>query len=139
MDLPQELTQSAICRGTILHSTLFEEIDHGKYFVVIGVSQDCVVGFFFINSNIHPSLRNKPEQWAMQYPMRKKDYPFLRYDSFLCATGFIKRSLKDLAQSLADSKSKIVGTMQESHLKELLQSVRQSKLFTPKDLRDFCS
>ena len=29
--------------------------------------------------------------------------------------------------------------MQESHLKELLQSVRQSKLFTPKDLRDFCS
>ena len=29
MDLPQELTQSAICRGTILHSTLFEEIDHG--------------------------------------------------------------------------------------------------------------
>lgn len=139
MELPQKLTESVIRRGTILHSTLFDNIDHGKFFVVIGVSQNRVVGFFFINSNIHPALRNRPEQLAMQYPMRRKDYPFLRYDSFLCATGFIKRPLKDLAQSLADSTSKVVGTMRESHMEELLQSVRRSRLFTPKDLRDFCS
>lgn len=74
MELPQKLTESVICRGAILHSTQFDDIDHGKFFVVIGVSQDCVVGFFFINSNIHPALRNRPEQLAMQYPMRRKDY-----------------------------------------------------------------
>lgn len=82
MELPANLIESSITRGTILHSTIFEEIDHGKYFVIIGVSEEQIAGFFFINSNIHPSLESKPEQFSMQYPMKKADYPFLRYDSF---------------------------------------------------------
>ena len=78
---------------------MFEEIDHGKFFVIVGISGDCVAGFFFINSNIHPSLYRKPEQLALQYPMRQADYPFLRYDSFLCATNIITRKRSDLASA----------------------------------------
>ena len=50
MELPANLIESSITRGTILHSTIFEEIDHGKYFVIIGVSEEQIAGFFFINS-----------------------------------------------------------------------------------------
>lgn len=86
MDLPISLLENSIQRGTILHSTIFENIDHGKFFVVMGVTQEYIAGFFFINSNIHRSLFDKPEQLALQYPLRHSDYKFLDHDSFLCAT-----------------------------------------------------
>lgn len=74
MDLPLELAENLIERGVILHSDIFPDIDHGKFFVVIGVDEDFVAGFFFINSNINRAIWNKQEQLAMQYPMRKADY-----------------------------------------------------------------
>lgn len=86
MEIPVSLLEHSIRRGTILHSTFFEEIGHGKFFAVMGISQDSVAGFFFINSNIHPAIFGKPEQLALQYPLKKEHYSFLKYDSFLCAT-----------------------------------------------------
>ena len=49
MDVPKSLVAGSIRRGTILHSYMFEDIGHGKFFVVIGVNEKYVVGFFFIN------------------------------------------------------------------------------------------
>lgn len=105
MDFPISGIEKTIQRGTILLSSMFEEIDHCKYFVVIGVSEDSVAGFFFINSNVHPSLYNKPDQLAMQYPLKHKDYSFLKYDSFLCATNILTKSRKDLANSIKKSRN----------------------------------
>ena len=50
MELPVSLIESSIGRGDILLSE-FDGIDHQKFFVVMGVSEDKVCGFFFINSN----------------------------------------------------------------------------------------
>lgn len=86
MEIPKSLIESKIDRGTILHSTMFENIDHGKFFVIVGVNADYVAGFFFINSNINIHIEDKQEQLDMQYPLRKADYDFLKYDSFLSAT-----------------------------------------------------
>lgn len=36
-----------IKRGVILHSTIFEYIDHGKFFVIIGEDEDNYIGLFF--------------------------------------------------------------------------------------------
>mgnify|MGYP006885874675 CR=1 FL=1 len=49
MDIPSNILSNHIQRGAILHSTMFDEIDHGKYFVVIGVSEKYIAGFFFIS------------------------------------------------------------------------------------------
>ena len=130
MDLPINLLEGHIRRGAILHSVLFEEISHGKFFVVMGITEDAVAGFFFINSNIHPSLYKKPEQLALQYPMRKADYPFLRYDSFLCATNIITRKRDDLVKSLRNGYSAIIAEMKPEHLEEILEAVRASRLFS---------
>ena len=73
MDIPNSLIESKIDRGVILHSTMFENIDHGKFFVIIGVNADYVAGFFFINSKINIHIEGKQEQLDMQYPLRKKE------------------------------------------------------------------
>lgn len=109
---------------------MFEEIGHGKFFVVMGVTKDFIAGFFFINSNIHKSLMGKPEQLAMQYLLKHTDYDFLRYDSFLCASNIIRRHKNYIAHSIAIGKTELVGNLKEEHLKDVLEMARESRLFS---------
>lgn len=37
MELPSSLVASQIERGSIFHSTIFEDIDHGKFFIISGI------------------------------------------------------------------------------------------------------
>lgn len=69
--------------GSIFHSETFDFVDHGKFFVIMGVSHGEVVGLFFINSGINKWIQGKEEMLAMQYPMRKADYGFLGMTLFL--------------------------------------------------------
>ena len=130
MELPISCIERSIDRGTILLSSIFEEIDHCKYLVVMGISETHVAGFFFINSNIHPSLFKKNDQLAMQYPLKRTDYDFLKYDSFLCATDILTKSREELVLSISKQETKIIGELQEQHLNEVLDMVRSSKLFS---------
>ncbi len=137
MDLPLELLQTGIERGTILLSDSFEDIDHAKFFAIIGVYKDVIAGFFFINSRIHPIISSKPELFAMQYQLRRKDYEFLRYDSFLGANELQTRSVSSLAQSMKDGQTSIVGKLTEYDLNSVLEACRNCELFSPKEKRQF--
>lgn len=137
MELPVELIGSPIDRGTILHSSIFEYVDHGKYFVVIGVSGECVVGFFFINSNISHTIWNKQDQLDMQYPLKKSDYGFLRYDSFLCCTNILRINKSDLIRSIQDGRTSYIGELLPRHREEILELVRNSKLFSKIEKEEF--
>lgn len=130
MEIPKTLIESAIHRGSIIHSYGFSGIDHGKFFVVIGISAEYLVGFFFINSTINKTVFGKQRLLDMQYPMKQADYPFLRYDSFLCATNIMTIEKSTLATNIADGTANIVGEMQTAHLTELLSAARESDLFT---------
>lgn len=72
MELPLQLLQQGITRGSILLSDCFVDIDHAKFFAVVGVYEDRIAGFFFINSRIHPVIVAKPDMLAMQYLLHKK-------------------------------------------------------------------
>lgn len=127
-----------IRRGTILHSYSFvQTIGHGKFFVVIGVSQAQVTGFFFINSQINRVLQDKPAQLALQYPIFPKDYPFLSHPSFICATEISKIPLSDIQTLIHNGQASIKGSLLPEHLAELLKAVRQSRLFTVREKKDF--
>lgn len=127
-----------IRRGTIFHSYSFvQTIGHGKFFVVIGVSKSQVIGFFFINSDINRVLHDKPEQFALQYPIFPKDYPFLSHPSFICATEISKISLTDIQTLLLNRQASIKGNLLPEHLDDLLKAVRQSRLFTVREKKDF--
>lgn len=129
MDIPVTLVEGSISRGDILLSE-FDGIDHRKYFVVMGVSKDKVCGFFFINSNVHLAIFNKQEQLNLQYPMLHRDYEFLKYDSFLCASSVIERKLIDIAEGIKEGTTSIIGRMKDEHLSDVLEMVRTSKVIS---------
>lgn len=139
MDLPELLKSEILKRGVIILADIFEDIDHPKYFAVMDVTAEHIVGFFFINSNIHHKIKEKQALLDLQYPLRKKDYDFLKYDSFLCATNIIERNKNEIQQSLEDKKSKVVGELQENHLNEILELVRNSRQFSQIDKRKYFS
>ena len=137
MELPLNLLGNAIERGVILHSTIFEDIDHGKFFLVMGVTEDSIVGFFFINSNINPILEKKQALLDMQYGLKKEDYAFLRHDSFVNAARLLKISHKQLAVSMQKGHTTYVDKLKPNHLQALSQAAYNSPLFTPQEKRDF--
>lgn len=137
MEIPTSLLEQKIDRGTILHSSMFENIDHGKFFVIIGVTTEYIAGFFFINSNINKYIESKPKQFAMQYPMRKADYAFLHYDSFLSAVRIEKISCSYLAETIKSGITTFVGTMKDEHIEELLEKARTSELFSKHQIKQF--
>lgn len=133
MDIPASIIERlGISRGAILHSDIFEDIDHGKFFVIVGVSEDRVAGYFFINSKIHPAIQSKPEQLAMQCHMKRSDYPFLRYDSFLSAVNVVEIACERLASTMKSGHTTIVGQMRDEHMNHLLETCRNSRLFSRK-------
>lgn len=136
MDLPVSLIESNIGRGDILLSE-FDGIDHQKFFVVMGVSADKVCGFFFINSNIHPAIFNKQEQLNLQYPLLHRDYEFLKYDSFLCASSVIERKLSDITEGIKNRTTTVIGKMKEEHVSDVVEMVRASKVISERHKRMF--
>lgn len=137
MDLPILLMRQAIERGSVLLSDCFEDIDHAKFFAIIGVHEDMIAGFFFINSRIHPIIMNKSEQLAMQCQLRKCDYDFLHYDSFLGANELQTRPVSALVESMKNGQTSIVGRLTDEDLSAVLEACRNSDLFTAKQKRQF--
>lgn len=137
MEIPSSLIELQIERGTILHSTMFENIDHGKFFVIVGVSEEYVAGFFFINSKVNIHIEGKQAQLDMQYPLRKQDYSFLHHDSFLCATRIERIERSKLAETIISGITTIIGNMKGEHMDELLEKARDSILFSKKQKMQF--
>jgi hypothetical protein len=137
MDLPAGLLGLTIERGSIFHSNIFENIDHGKFFVVVGVSETEVVGFFFINTKINEYIKNKPNLLGLQYELNAKDYAFLDHDSYLSCSNLITRKKTDIVESIAEGRTTIKGTLSETDIKEVLQVVRHSKVFSEATKRVF--
>lgn len=137
MEIPSSIIESKIDRGVILHSTMFENIDHGKFFVIVGVNADYVAGFFFINSNINIHIEDKQEQLNMQYPLRKVDYDFLKYDSFLSATRIEKIPRSKIVETINMGITEIIGMMKQEHIEELIKKARESILFSKQQIKQF--
>lgn len=138
MDIPAKFIEGiGVSRGVILHSTMFKSIDHGKFFVVIGVSKDMVAGFFFINSDINKHLENKPEQFAMQYPLRRGDYSFLKHDSFVSAIEIKQIPCGRIAAGIKGGETTIIDHLRKEHLDELLEAARSSRLFSKREKQMF--
>ena len=129
MDLPITAITQSIKRGDILLSD-FDGIDHQKFFVVMGVSEDAICGFFFINSNIHRAIFNKQELLNLQYPLRHDDYPFLRYDSFLCASSVIERSVSSISEGISQGTTSVIGRLKDEHITDVLEMVRTSDVIS---------
>ena len=134
MEVPVGAIANSIGRGDILLSE-FDGIDHRKFFVVMGVSEEKVCGFCFINANIHPAIFNKQEQLELQYPLMSRDYSFLKYDSFLCASSVIERSVADIFDGIRNQTTMVIGRMKDEHINDVVEMVRASKVISERHKR----
>lgn len=120
-----------ICRGTILHR-MFETTTppKPKFFVIIGESETHVIGYFFINSNINNYVQRR-KFYDMQMPIKRNEYSFLKYDSFIGAheLNMIDKSL--LAEELASGETSIKGCLNIEDMDRLLEAAKASDLFSP--------
>jgi len=130
MDIGSSVAAISIRRGTVFHSTIFEEIDHGKFFVVIGENDNELVGFFFINSWVNDFIQRKPEMAKLQFPIAQSDYNFLSHNSFLNCSTLTTIDKRKLSDSIASGETTIKGQLTTNDIDDILGKVRESKLFS---------
>ena len=130
MELPSELVKILVERGQILYSNIFANIDHPKFFVVVGVTEDEVAGFFYINSRINTNVNTKEEQLRLQFPISKDDYDFLSYDSYISATNVVTLPRDVIVRSMQSGQTLIKGKLLDNHMNDILNKVRSSRLFS---------
>jgi hypothetical protein len=132
-----DLTNIVINRGSILYSGEFENIDHGKFFVIIGEDDSNYVGYFFINSNINFNINNKLDFYRMQMTIKRSDYSFLKYDSFIDCHQLSTISKNILANQINTRKTKFIEILKVEDIGLLLENLRASDLYTEKEKESF--
>lgn len=130
MELPSELVKILVERGQILYSNIFANIDHPKFFVVVGVTEAEVAGFFYINSRINTNVNTKEEQLRLQFPISKDDYDFLSHDSYISATNVVTLPRDVIVRSMQSGQTLIKGKLLDNHMNDILNKVRSSRLFS---------
>ena len=130
MELPSELVKILVERGQILYSNIFANIDHPKFFVVVGVTEEEVAGFFYINSRINTNVNTKEEQLRLQFPISKDDYDFLSHDSYISATNVVTLPRDVIVRSMQSGQTLIKGKLLDNHMNDILNKVRSSRLFS---------
>lgn len=136
MDIDRSLL---IQRGAILKGEIFPDIDHSKYFVIMGEDEHHLLGFCFINSNIHRSLLDKQLQLDLQYPLLKNNYDFLHHNSFVCASSLCKLSKDYITKGLNSGEIRFIDTLHNEDLEPILQAIQASPLFSKIDKQRFFS
>lgn len=130
MDIGASVAAISIKRGTVFHSTIFEQIDHGKFFVIIGENGNELVGFFFINSWVNEFIQRKPEMAKLQVALAQSDYGFLSHNSFLNCSSLITIDKVKLSRSIASGRTTIKGELSAADISRVLELVRGSKLYS---------
>ena len=133
MDVNNVLGNSLIKRGSVFIST-FPNIPHQKFFVVIGENKNNLVGYFFINSNIHPSVQN---ELGLQAILKGTDYKFLKHDSFVGCNKLSYFPKENLLSQIDKKIASYKGELQEDDLDRILEAVRNSDTYSRIDKETF--
>ncbi|MGQ1935595.1 hypothetical protein ACQ1R0_05785 [Ornithobacterium rhinotracheale] len=75
----------ALKEGAIVHIFAENTVPpKNKFIIILGeFSAKVMYAYVFINSKINTNVHKTPLQQSMQYKILKKDYDFLKYDSYI--------------------------------------------------------
>lgn len=120
-----------ICRGTILHRFFTTTIPpKHKFFVVIGEDDSHYVGYFFVNSRVNQYVYRHQPMLDMQIMIKRSDYAFLAYDSYIGAHELNTISKSVLLSELTDGQTEIKGSLTAKDMDCLLKNARESDIFS---------
>lgn len=129
-----EFKDALIKRGHIFHSNKFENIKHGKFFVVIGEDKNNYVGYFFINSNINSYISTKQKLLEMQMPIKRSNYEdFLEYNSYIDCHVVSKIPKNKLSEQISKKETQYKGYLTKEDMCILLENLRNSDLYSEEE------
>jgi hypothetical protein len=113
----------------------FEGIDHPKFFIVSGISQDRMfLCSIYINSKIHPSVMLRQHLLELQVPLKKQNNPFLKYDSFANCSTPIPMESEPLIQWVSDHSCKVIGSIYKDDLISIVDALKNSGLLSEEEI-----
>jgi len=113
----------------------FKNIDHKKYFIIVGMSADKIfICSVFINSNIPNAILKRQKLLNLQVPIKGAKYDFLRYDSFVSCNNYLNMQFSDIYNSINAGKCKYIGKIDNQDLENVKESLINSGLLTPKEM-----
>ena len=137
MDFPQA-ADMLLCRGNIFHGDIFPDIDHGKYFAVVGEDGNNLIGAFFINSEVNTNVIRTQEQHDLQMPLTNTRYQFLSKDLSYLNCAYLVRIDKDsLRAHINTRKVTYRATLEEGDMDYILNKLRASELYTKAEKNTF--
>lgn len=90
-----------------------------------------------LHSRINKYICNKPAFLDLQFGIGKDDYSFLTHNSYInCANLRTVRKIL-LDKSIATGKTVKVGRLDSEIIDHILKAVKESKVFTKKQIRSF--
>lgn len=130
----EKLFQAGLTKGDIFLNQ-FEGIDHPKFFIIAGIAADkiftCAV---YINSEIHPSLFRKQELLELQIPIKKANYPFLKYDSFVCCSTTLYINSTNIFNWIENKSYKVIDKLTTNDLTTITNTIINSGLLTEEEI-----
>ena len=107
----------------------FKGIDHEKYFIVVGISNDKVYACsVYINSNIPKFILSSQKLLNLQVNIKGAKYDFLQHDSFAACNSVQKYLSNDIKFC------RYIGKINEEDLRNITNIVINSGILTPKEI-----
>jgi len=130
-----QLFKLSLTKGAIFFNK-FDNIDHPKFFIVVGLSKDkiftCSV---YINSNIPPAIMKRQALLDLQVPIKGSKYSFLTHDSFVCCSTPLPIETVNIQKWIEESKTcSIKGQLDEEDLENVTTTLINSGLFSDEEI-----
>ncbi|MDR3226283.1 MAG: hypothetical protein LBT56_01245 [Prevotellaceae bacterium] len=120
-----------IKRGAIFLSEKIKNIEHPKFFVIIGEDANNFVGYFFINSSVNKYMFSRQDFINMQMNIKRSKYDsFLKYDSFIDCHELSKIKKDTLLEQINNKITEYKGELTEEDLEMLMENLRKSDLYS---------
>ena len=137
--LAGELYRASLSKGDVFLGK-FDGIDHQKFFVIAGLSQDklCICSVY-INTNIPNFIFKKQELLNLQVPIKGAKYDFLKHDSFVSCNTQLKFNFSDFHNWIENRKCRYCGKLDDEDLNNIQTTLINSGLLTSKEMELYFS
>ena len=133
------LQQAFLSKGDVFLGK-FEGIDHKKYFIISGLSQDKIfICTVFINSNIPDFIYKKQELLNLQVPIKGAKYDFLKHDSFVACNAQLKLNFSDFSAWIENKTCNYNGKLDMEDLNNIQMTLINSGLLTQNEIEIYFS
>ena len=129
-----DLYQASLSKGDVFIGK-FDGIEHEKFFVIVGLSQDKVcICSVYINSNIPDFIIKKQELLNLQVPVKGVKYDFLKHDSFVSCNTQLKFKFSDIYNWIENKRCRYIGKIDEEDRNNITNTLINSGLLTLKEI-----